>query len=92
MGAIGWLPCPFFILLTAIILAEIKSRGTAISPASGLLWVHLVFDLGFVAAMAGALRWNGRRYPEVHWRFVYGAVSMFALVLITGGVLLYRLP
>lgn len=87
--------CVGCLTLIAVVLIELQVRMSSSPYASGPLL--LAFHLGVVALLVAVffalvLKWRGTTHPFVHRRLAYSFFGLYAVVIASGGALLYNLP
>lgn len=90
----GIVACLGCLTVLAVLFIELQVRMSPAPASSPLL---LAFHLGVVAMLVAiffaiVLKWRGTEYPLLHRRLAYSFFGLYAIVIMTGGVLLYRLP
>ena len=87
LAGIGVLAVP------AVGIVEYFARMLPGALQGPLLAWHLLLVTAFLLLAATTCVWfNGKKRPNVHSRFAYPCILLFALVAVTGSVLLYQLP
>ncbi|MBP6869139.1 MAG: hypothetical protein KBC16_03455 [Candidatus Pacebacteria bacterium] len=70
----------------------VMMRETSDAPRAGALFlVHSCFLFVWSASLVGAYIGNGIRWPGIHKYFGYTHVISYALILVTGSIMLWRL-
>lgn len=91
-GAVACVGC---ITVLAVVLIEMQVRMSPSPYSSGpLLMAFHLLVVGLLVAVffAIVLKWRGVEYPLLHRRLAYSFFGLYAAVITTGAVLLYRLP
>jgi hypothetical protein len=87
--------CVGFLTVLAVVCIELQVRMSPAPYASGplLLGFHLAVVALMVAVFfAIVLKWRGTSHPRMHRPLAYTFFALYAVVIVTGGVMLYRLP